>query len=314
MAEQRPFRFGVLEATIPSPEGLKDAVQRAEALGYATFSFPDHVFAGFAPISALATAAAYTSTIRIGTLTFANDLRNPVMLAREVAAIDSLSGGRLELGIGSGYNLPDYTWTGIPLDPPRVRIDRLVESVGLLKRLFTEDDVHMDGTYYSVQGASIKPRPIQKPRPPFLIGGGGRRVLQFAAREGDIIGIGLKSTPNGAFNWADLSPEAHVQKAQWAREASGDRWGTRDVNILVNVCQVGGDADAYARRVLDAFKAPDTVTVEDILASPYVLVGSEDEIVEKLQRLREMSGVNYVTVRTTVMDAFAPIVERLART
>lgn len=314
MAGQRPFRFGVMQATLPSPEELKDTLQRAEALGYATFSFSDHVFAGLAPISALATAAAHTSTIRIGTLTFANDLRNPVMLAREVAAIDSLSAGRLELGIGSGYNRPDYTWTGIPLDPPRTRIDRLIESVALLKRLFSEDEVHLDGTYYTVQGASISPRPVQRPWPPFLIGGGGKRVLQFAAREADIVGIGLKSTPDGGFDWGDLSAEAHARKAQWVREGSGERWGTRDVNILVNVCQVGGDPHVYARKVLDAFKAPDTVTVEDLLASPYVLVGSEDEIVEKLQRLRETSRVNYVTMRTTVMDAFAPIVARLAGT
>lgn len=312
MAEHRPFRFGVMHVAIPSREGLKEDVQRAEALGYSTFSFGDHVFAGLAPVSAVASAAAFTSTIRIGTLTFANDLRNPVMLAREVSTIDALSDGRFEFGIGSGYSLRDYTWTGTSFDSPRTRVERLIEAVGLLKRVFTEDEVDLDGTYYTLRNAAISPKPFQKPWPPFLIGGGGKRVLQFAAREADIVGIGLKSTPDGGFDWADISPEAHARKVQWVREASGNRWGMQDLNILVNVCEVNGDPEPYARKTLDAFKAPGTVSVEDLLASPYVLVGSEDAIVEKLQRLRETSSVNYVTVRATVMEAFAPIVARLS--
>jgi probable F420-dependent oxidoreductase len=314
MVEQRPFRFGVMHGNTLSRAGFQQDVQRAEEFGYATFSAGDHVFHGMASQSALAFAAAVTSTIRIGALTFANDLRNPVMLAREVATIDMLSNGRFEFGIGSGYSLRDYTWTGISLDAPGTRIDRLIESVGLLKRVFTEDNVALDGTHYSIDDVSIAPKPVQQPWPPFVIGGGGKRVLQFAAREADIVGIGLKSTPDGSFDWDDISPDAHARKVQWVREASGDRWGMRDVNILINVCQVGGDPEAYARRVLDAFKAPDTVTVEHLLASPYVLVGNEDEIIGKLQRLRETSSVNYVTVRSEFMESFAPIVARLAGT
>jgi probable F420-dependent oxidoreductase len=312
MAEHRPFRSGVMHGNTLSREVFQEDVQQAEALGYSSFSTGDHVFHGLASLSALAFAAAITSTIRVGALTFANDLRNPVMLAREVATLDVLSDGRFEFGIGSGYSAGDYTWTGIPLDPPRTRIDRLVEAVGLFKRVFTEDNVDLDSTFYSVKGVSIAPKPVQQPWPPFLIGGGGKRVLQFAAREADIIGIGLKSTSDGSFDWDDISSDAHTRKVQWVREASGDHWGTRDLNILINVCQLDGDPEVYARKVLDAFNAPDTVTVEYLLASPYVLVGSEDAIIEKLHRLRETSSVNYVTVRSEFLEAFAPIVARLS--
>lgn len=314
MAEQRPFRFGIMHGHTIAKREFVDSVQRAEALGFSTFSAGDHVFHGMAVLSALATAAASTSTIRIGTLTVANDLRNPVILAREIATLDVLSEGRVEFGIGSGYSLRDYTWTGIPFDSPGTRVDRLIEAVDLFKRVFSEDDVALEGRFYRVQGVSIMPRPVQEPWPPFVIGGGGKRVLQFAAREADIVGIGLKSTPDGGFDWDDISPDAHARKVQWVREASGDRWGARDLNILINVCQVGGDAEAYARRVLEAFKAPASETVDKMLASPYVLVGSEDEIVDKLQQIRETSGVNYITVRSEFMDAFAPIVARLAGT
>jgi probable F420-dependent oxidoreductase len=314
MAEHRPFRFGLMHLGLPAGGDWRSEVQRAEALGYSTLSVGDHVFAGYAPLTAIATAAALTSTIRIGTLTFANDLRNPVLLAREVASIDVLSDGRFEFGIGSGYSRPDYAWTGIRFDAPGTRVDRLVEAVSLFRRLFSEDNVDHAGEHYMVTGASIAPKPVQQPGPPFLIGGGGKRVLRFAAREADIVGIGFKSMPDGGFDWDDITPDAHARKVDWVREASGERWGTRDLNILVNVCEITDNPEAYARKALDAFGATGTVSIEHLLSSPYVLVGTEDDIVEKLVRLRETSSVNYITVRERVMDAFAPVVARLTGT
>lgn len=312
MTQQHPFRFGVNAFQAPSPDVWIDQARRAEGLGYDVFSTGEHIVSDLDPISALASAAMQTSRIRLGSLTFSNDFRNPVMRAKEVASLDVLSGGRFEFGIGAGYTPSDYTQAGIPFDPPGTRLSRLFEAVHLVKRAFTEESVDFDGTYYSVRELSLKPRPVQRPWPPLVIGGGGKRVLEFAAREADIVGIGIKFRPDGWFDWANVSPEATVEKVHWVREAAGDRFSKLELNWMVFFCAVTDDPEAAARTYLENNRWQDQVSVEDLLASPIALVGSEDAIVELLHRRREEYGISYITVFGPLMETFAPIVARLS--
>jgi probable F420-dependent oxidoreductase len=312
MAGNRPFRFGVLGDTPPSKWIAYAA--RAEELGYGVLTVGEHVFTHLAPIPALTSAAMATSTIRLGTMTLGNDFRNPTMLAREIASVDALSGGRLEFGLGSGYMSIDYTQTGIPLDSPGVRLDRLFEAVRLIKRALIEETVDHAGEHYTVQGLSLVPKPLQRPAPPLLIGGGGRRVLRFAAREADIVSINIRTTPDGWFDWGSISPEATAQKVAWVREAAGDRFPDIELHWLVTLLEISDDREAGARRFIESLSAlgPVGLTVEDVVASPHVLIGSEDAIVETILRRREEYGVSYLSVFTPAMEAFAPIVARLA--
>lgn len=312
MADCRPFRFGVYAGT--SVTEWVEHVRCAEALGYSSIAVGEHIFADLAPISALAAAVMVSSTIRIGSLTFANDFRNPLLLAKEIASLDVLSDGRVEFGLGSGYYGADYDQTGIPFDPPGTRLDRLFEAVRLVKRAFSEETIDHEGVYYSSRGFSLLPRSVQRPWPPLLIGGGGRRVLEFAAREADIVSINVRSTPAGGFDWRSVTPEATAEKAAWVRTAAGDRLAEVEMHWLAPHFEVTDDPVEVAGGVLARWGAADTLTPEELLACPQVLIGSEDAIVEKIERNREEYGVSYVTVFGPAMEPFAPIVARLTGT
>ena len=183
----RPFRFAVTARFARTGTKWRDVARRAEDLGYDVMLVTDHMGPQLAPIPALMAAADATTRLRVGSFVFANDYRNPVMLAKEVATIDVLSGGRVEVGIGAGWKTGDYRELGIRYDAPAVRVSRLEESVILLKRLLTEEHVDHTGDHYTVRGAQILPRPLQRPHPPLMIGGGGPRVLRLAARQADIV-------------------------------------------------------------------------------------------------------------------------------
>lgn len=315
MGMHRPFRFGVFAS--PSAHDWADSVRHAEALGYGTVSMGEHVFLDIAPIAALASAAVLTSTIRVSSLTFGNDFRNPIVLAKEAATIDVLSGGRFEFGLGSGYMRADYDQTGIPFDAPGKRLDRFFEAVRLIKRAFAEETVDHSGEYYSVRGLSLKPKSVQRPAPPILIGGGGRRMLEFAGREADIVGINIKATPEGGIDWDSISSRATEKKIEWVRDAAGPRFSELEFHLLVNCLAITDDPEAAAARYIQAFHglgATEAISAQDLLASPKALIGSEEAIVEMIQRRREEYGISYITIAASKMEEFAPIVARLSGT
>src|SRR5882762_7452848 len=185
----RPFRFAANVERGRSAEHWREVGRRAEALGYDTLFMPDHITDQLAPIAALTAIADATTTLRVGSFVFDNDYRNPVMLAKEATTLDLLSGGRLEFGIGAGWNTSDYRQLGIPYDTPKVRVDRMEEAVALIKRLWTEEKVTHEGPYYRVRDATVLPRPTQQPHPPVMIGGGGPRMLRIAARDAQIVAL-----------------------------------------------------------------------------------------------------------------------------
>jgi len=142
-------------------------------------------------------------------------------------------------------------------------------------------------------------------------------VLEFAAREADIVGINIKSTPEGGFDWTSISPAAKARKIGWVREAAGDRFPELELHWLVPFVAITNDPEAAARGFIEAFEAfgaAEESSVADVLASPQALIGSEEAVVEMIQRRREEYGVSYMTVFDSAMTTFAPIVARLAGT
>ena len=312
MAHPRKFRFGVQLATASSAEEWVGLARRAEELGYSSVLMPDHFGEQFAPGPALMAAAAATTDLRIGALVYGNDYRHPVMAAKEVATLDVLSGGRMEFGIGAGWMTSDYEESGMPLDRPGVRIERLAESLEICKRLFSDEEVTFEGEHYRIDGLDGLPKPVQQPHPPVLVGGGGERVLSFAAREADIVGINPKLTSGKVDSSAarNGAPELTDEKVRWVRAAAGDRYPDLELNMLVFAVVVTDDRRGTAEMMAPMFDL-DPDVVDDY---PLAWIGTEDEIVESLQARRDRWDVSYLVVHGDVMEAAAPIVARLAGT
>ncbi len=295
----RPFRFGIVSAAATSAEEWIARARRAEALGYASLVMPDNLQYTLAPLPALAMAAAATRTLRLGTYVLANDLRNPVLVAKDVASLDLLSGGRVELGVGAGR--PDAAaenrMLGLSFDSGAVRVGRLAESIAILRALLAGQQPTGPFSYYAVNDPSISPLPAQK-QVPMLVAGSGRQMLRLAAREADIIGVGLPPD----------APEADVaQRIAWIREAAGDRFADLELNI--NLMAVGDRVPRWIAGRL-GLSASDLAERGSVAA----LLGSTDQMCEQLVARRARFGFSYVLVADEFLDLFAPVVARLAGT
>jgi len=302
-----PFRFAVRTTWAPTAEEWISRARRAEELGYSAFLTVDHLIRQLAPIPALAAAAAATTRLRVGVHVFDNDLRNPVMLANEIATLDVLSGGRVELGIGAGWRKADYAQTGIAYDPPKVRIDRMVEALGILKRLFAGERVDFDGVYHHMRGASLGTPAIQKPHPPIVIGGGGPRILGIAAREADIVSFIPQMSAQGRPRVREATTAATAQKVERLRRAAGERFERLELCAFVlhtNVAEGRSPVGALGAR-LEGF-------VSGSIDTPYVLAGTRASVREQLLRFRERLGITYWTIPMRGMEGFAPVVEELS--
>ena len=308
----RKFRFGIQSSRAAGAEAWAEKARRIEALGFSTLFIPDHFEDQLAPVPALMAAADATASLRVGTLVFDNDYRHPLVLAKELATLDVLSGGRLEIGIGAGWMTSDYDQSGIALDPPGVRIERLTEGLKVLKGLFADEPFSLAGKHYRITHHNGLPKPLQRPHPPILVGGGGRRVLRLAAREADIVGVNF-SLAEGVVNPTVAqtgSAEATAEKIGWIREAAGARFDGLELNVTVFMTAVRDDREAFAERIAGGFG----LTPAEVVRSPHVLVGSVDYIVDELQRRREEFGFSYVVFSGDVFEQTAPIVKRLAGT
>jgi probable F420-dependent oxidoreductase len=292
--------------------GPRDAwlttLRRVEDAGYSTFLVLDHFVRGLDPIAALGAAATATETLRLGSMVMDNDFRHPAVLAKAMATIDVLSEGRLEIGIGAGWLREEYEQTGIPFDPPGVRIDRMVEAVHLMKRVFVEDSVTFAGEHYTTTNLVMPPKPVQQPWPPIVIGGGSKRILTVAGQEADIVGLTTRALPDGSKDNADMTAASATRKVSWVREAAGDRFDELELTIMVSDVVVTDDRHAAADRLAAGLGVSD----DDVLDSPHLLIGTIDEMVETLQRRRELFGISYYVVVEGYMEKLAPVVARLA--
>ena len=249
----------------------------------------------------------------MGALVFCNDYRHPFVLAKEAATLDVLSDGRFELSLGAGWMRSDYDESGIAYDHPKVRVDRFEEAVKVVQGLLrTDGPFNFHGEHYEVLGHTLSPRPVQRPGPPLIIGGGGKRVLSFAARHADIVSINvnLREGTGGVETAADATPARTRTKVAWVREAAGDRFEDLELNALIGFVMETDDAKGLAEGMAPAFG----IEPADALHVPLALVGTLDEMAEELQWRREEYGISYWSIESEAWETLAPVVSKLAGT
>jgi probable F420-dependent oxidoreductase len=304
-----PFRFGVLAAVAPTMSDWRDQARTAEGLGYSALYVSDHLDAQFGPLVATTVAAEATSTLHVGPFVLNNDFRHPVVLAKEIATLGLAAEGRVEVGLGAGWLPSDYEQAGIEFDGPAVRVDRLAESLAVMKMLWSEGEATFAGRYHAVRGARCDPRPASLPR--VIVGGGSRRILTVAAQQADTVGVNtsLASGEKGG----DLASQAtfdHFDRClAWVREGAGDRLSSIELQIVAFATRVVANRRA-AVRTATMLGLPG----EDALELPIVLLGTPDELCEQLLKRRERWGFTNIVVPGEAMESFAPVVARLAGT
>ncbi len=320
--DRPPFRFAVQAANAAGSREWHDTVRKVEDLGYSTLFLADHYLGpgpaqraahtprqDLAPIAAMASAAAVSKTLRIGCRVFCIDYHAPAVLAKEAATLDLLSDGRLEMGIGAGWSEVEYTAMGLDFELPGRRIAKLAEVVSFLKAHWQGDELNWSGDFVEVHGYAGRPRPVQRPHPPIMIGGGGQRVLSLAGREADIVSI--SSVPFVAHDADGLDPRAVAgRRIGFVRDAAGERFGGLDVESSPYFTQITDDPET-AQASLAGLAKSTGIAIELLRDHPNVLVGSVESVVEALCSRRERLGINYVTVQQSRIESFAPVVARL---
>ena len=302
------MRFATQSGSASSGQEWIDRAKRLEALGYGTLAMPDHMIGGaWAAMPALAVAATATQKLRVGTLVIDNDFRNPTVFARECATLDVLTNGRFELGIGAGWLDRDYQSTGIPFDRGRVRVGRLAEAVTLLKRLFTEEQVTFAGQYYEVDRAECRPKPVQRPYPPFLIAGGGPDILALAGREANIVAIVASGiTGSGKLAPEKLTLETMREQISVVRDAAGARFGEIELSMFLD-CIVTDDREKTIAEMAKKAKAEPDV----LRNSAYRGIGTLREIRDHIVRMRDAIGITYFCLRGPDVESLGPVVGEL---
>ena len=287
-----------------------ETARRIEGAGFATLLVPDHFDDRFAPMPALMAAADATSSLRIGTLVAGNDYRHPVVLAKDAATLDVLSDGRFELGLGAGWETRDYEWSGIALDPPSLRVERLTEAVTIIKGLFADDPCRHHGRHYAISDLDGRPKPVQRPHPPILIGAGGPQMLTLAAREADIVNVNFRLSAGvfGATVAATGTGAATKRKLDVVRTAAGAGFQQLELSTTVFGVAVTTDRAAAAETMAGALG----ISPENVLESPHLLVGTVEAIVDELERRRTEWGFSYVAFALDTYEPMKPVVARLA--
>lgn len=312
MSAVRPFRFGVQGHRASSAAAWREGARLVESLGYSTLYMPDHFGDQLGPVAALMSAADATTKLRVGSLVFDNDYRHPVVLAKEAATLDLLSDGRLDFGLGAGWMASDYEQSGIRFDPPGVRIDRMAEALQIIKQFFAGGTVSFTGKHYRVEGLEAAPLPAQRPHPPIVLGGGGRRMLQLAAREADVISVNYNLSEgrvNRKLVHTGLAG-ATDEKLGWVRDAAKGRLADIELSATIFVATVTDDRESVAESMAGALETEPS----EILTMPHFLIGTVDQIVEDLRARRDRYGISFIVVPGEAAESLAPVVERLTGT
>jgi probable F420-dependent oxidoreductase len=323
MSKSKPFRFGLQAYAPASAKDWRDLARKAESMGFSSFHLADHVIGPgpalnatghpvqtVAAIPAMAVAAEATDTIKVGCRVLCVDYRNPVMLAKEVATLDFFSGGRLELGLGAGWLQNEYEAMGIRFDRAGVRIDRMEEVIELLRASFADGELNIDGRHVHAVGFEAVPKPVSKPGPPLMIGGGAKRVLTIAGREADIVSLNFDNSSGklGAEGIGSSTAELTEQKIRWVREGAGDRFADIELEIAAYFTIVTPDGEGTRSKMAPMFG----MTPEVLAEHPHALIGSIDEICDRIVERRERYGISYVSFGVSAIDAVAPVIERLS--
>jgi probable F420-dependent oxidoreductase len=301
------MRFGLSAPGFSDVDRLVARARWAEQAGFSTFSLSDHLN-GASPFVTLQAIAAVTSRIRLGTLVVNNDLRHPAVLAQDAATLDQLSGGRLELGLGAGWARAEYQRAGIAYDPPRVRIERLRETVLALRTLFAGEVVTTEGRHVRLHGHFVVPRPRQGPRLPLLVGGNGDRVLALGAELADIVSFtGFSPDRDGTNVPTHFSRAGLADRVGLVRRLSAHRPDPPELNVLLQSLVVTDDRESLARTMSQRRSQ----SMVDILTCPFLAFGTVEEIVGQITRLRDDFGIGYVTVFDPCGDDAARVLAAL---
>jgi probable F420-dependent oxidoreductase len=312
----RPFQFMIASRDVVDAPTLVERARWAESIGCTHIAVHDHLDAQLAPVPLLTAVALTTDRLRLCPLVFNNDLRHPAVLAQELATLDILSRGRLVVGLGAGWNEPEYRATGLAYDAAPVRIDRLEEAIAVIRGLFADGPFSFAGRHYTISELDGQPKPVQRPHPPFLIGGTRQRVLRLAAREADIVGLDLRKDGEAIL---DAFPARTDVRIGWVREAAGERFDRLDLSVLRMVGRLAITDRALpvaadvARELSD--RTGQAITAADVLESPYSLIGSVDGLADKLVEARERWAINSFLIGwfdEPEIRSIAPVLERLA--
>lgn len=301
----RPFRFGYQVRT-DNPEQLRREVRAAEAAGFDVVCTYDHLGRCLSPLEPLAFAAAWTEQVRLCPLVLNNDFHHPGLLAQRLATLDRLSGGRLEVGIGAGHAFPEYEAASIAFDPPGLRKRRLAESVEILRRLLDGERVDHHGEHYEMTGlATIEPA---QQHVPILVGVNGPTGLAHAARTADIIGLTMlgKTLSDGNTHAVRWKPERVDATVAWIAEQASERAGHLELNALVQSVVITDDRRNAAEELSAEVPGLD---VDHALSTPFLALGTHDEITQHLLACRERWGISYYVVRD--IESFAPVIDAL---
>jgi probable F420-dependent oxidoreductase len=311
-----PFRFLADAREIAGVRELTETARRAEALGIDTLVVPDHLIQQLGPVPAMAAIVAISDRLRVSGFVLNNDLRHPAVLAQDLASIDVLSGGRLDVAIGAGWNRAEYEAIGLPFEPTPIRQARLAEAIAVLKGCFGPGPFSFRGEHYTISDYDAHPKPIQQPYPPILIGGGGRRTLELAAREADIVGFAPRILPIGVPDPSSITFAGTREKLGWVREAAGDRFDDLVLNVYPSgvAPAIVDDPLRHAAEFADSLtrRSGVPISAEEVLDSPHFFVNSVDGLVEKFTRLRSELGIRSIMVGN--LGELDPVVERLAGT
>ncbi len=305
-----PFRFTIQASKCTSVAEVQETARQAEDLGYHALTVADHFDHQVGPIVSLAAAAQVTTDLRLGTLVMSNDYRHPVVIAKEIASLDQLSGGRIVFGLGAGWSIDDYTNAGLTMDRPGRRIDRLAEALDVFDALFSGAPVDHHGEFYNVTNMVGAPTPVQTPRPDLMLGGGGKRMLSLAGARADIVAVNVNLAGGrvDARVGSDATAERTDEKVAWIRAASTDRPTPPVLQVRMHVAAITDDVVGVA----ELFAAGLGLTPEDAMRSPFQIVGSVDQIVDELEARRAHWGFSDIGLSTSALHDFAPIVARLA--
>jgi len=312
----RPFRFGLQAARVNDPDQWLALARSAEDSGYSCFMVPDHL-GRLSTFPALMAAAAATRTIKLATYVLNQDFRPPAVLAQEAATVQLLTGGRLELGIGAGWAIREYTQAGLKYDGAGVRVSRFAEYLEVVKGLLNATaPFSYAGKFFRLD--SYAPLPKHRTPPPILVGGGSPRILAISGRLADIISVSTRASPDGRVDMPNIALAAVENKVRHIREAADDRFDQIELNMTVRDVRLTTDRRATARQLLNEWAGVphflanvDQVSEDDVLDSPHVAIGSVDQVVEQLEMARERWGFAYLEVSSTDAEAVAPIMERL---
>jgi len=317
VVSNKPFRFAVQASNAASGAAWRELARKTEDLGYSTLHVPDHYVdgasnggQGLAAVPAMAVAAAVTSTLRVGARVLCVDYHQPAVLAKEMATLDLLSDGRVEMGLGAGWVASEYEAMGLAMDDAPTRIARLAETVEFVKAFFAGEPLDVSGAHVTAKGYKGEPKPVQQPHPPIIIGGGARRVLTYAGSAADIVSFNFNNRAGfvGPDGVRSSSAAAMDDKIAWVREGAGARFDGIELEVGAYFTVVTDDPRPVAEKMGSMFG----LSAEEMAEHPNALIGSVDQICEMLLARRERYGFSYVSVSDRNADAFAPVVARLA--